>query len=149
MSRTAAGVVLLGLFAFTSALASRAATSGPEDLRTPPSTQPSAESPTVFLESPSYYFAAPPATDSDLIYRVDRKTGEVGACTFSPKGPTLGSTICVAAGEGAGPQRPGNYALVRSTWTQAKGIYRVNLVNGEVSVCYVLNERVVCTAPSR
>jgi hypothetical protein len=33
-----------------------------------------------------YEFAAPPATNADVICRVNRATGEVGACVFSAKG---------------------------------------------------------------
>jgi hypothetical protein len=100
-------------------------------------------------DSSDYEFAAPPATDTDLIYRVDRLSGEVGACAFSTKGPTVGSTVCLPAGEGAGPQRPGSYGLIRSNLSDAKGLFRINRDTGEVSVCYILNERVVCTNPVR
>jgi hypothetical protein len=100
-------------------------------------------------DSSDYEFAAPPATDTDLIYRVDRVSGEVGACAFSTKGPTVGSTVCLPAGEGAGPQRPGNYGLIRSNLADAKGLFRINRDTGEVSVCYILNERIVCTTPVR
>ena len=97
--------------------------------------------------SQGYEFAAPPATNADLIYRVDRATGEVGACVFSAKGPTIGSTVCFPAGEGAGPTPSGDYGLISSNLATASGIFRVNRNTGEMSVCYVLNERVVCTAP--
>ena len=99
--------------------------------------------------SQGYEFAAPPATNADVVYRVDRATGEVGACVFSAKGPTIGSTVCFPAGEGAGPQASGDYGLIASNSATANGLFRVNRNTGEMSVCYVLNERVVCTAPLR
>jgi hypothetical protein len=51
-------------------------------------------------ESQMYEFAAPPSTSADLVYRVNRDIGQVGACVFSVK--TIGSTVCFPAGEGAG-----------------------------------------------
>jgi hypothetical protein len=96
-----------------------------------------------------YEFAVPPATDADLVFRVNRETGEVSACVFSPQGPTIGSTVCFPAGEGAERQPSGGYGLIASNLAAAKGLFRINRQTGEVSVCYVLNERVVCTAPLR
>ena len=101
------------------------------------------------LITADYEFAAPPITSADLMYRVDRITGEVSACQFSTKGPTIGSTVCFPAGEGAGPQPRGDYGLVPSNLATASGLFRVNRHTGEMSICYVLNERVVCTAPIR
>lgn len=103
----------------------------------------------VVTDSADYEFAAPPITNADLVYRVDRITGEVSACQFSTKGPTIGSTVCFPAGEGAGPQPRGDYGLVPSNLATASGLFRVNRHTGEMSICYVLNERVVCTAPIR
>jgi len=97
--------------------------------------------------SQGYEFAAPASTNADLIYRVDRTTGEVGACRFSPNGPTIGSTLCFPAGEGAGPQPESDYGLLSSNLATANGILRVDRNTGGISACYVLNERVVCTAP--
>jgi hypothetical protein len=96
-----------------------------------------------------YEFVAPPSTSADVVYRVNRYSGEVGSCVFSVKGPTIGSTLCFPAGEGAGAQRLGDYGLVASNSATANGLFRVNRQSGEMSVCYVLNERVVCTAPQR
>jgi hypothetical protein len=100
-------------------------------------------------ETTGYEFAAPPATNANLIYRVNRTNGEVSACQFAAKGPAIGSTVCFPAGEGAGPQSPGDYGLVPSNFAQEPGLFRVNRQTGDMSVCYVLNERIVCTAPAR
>ena len=132
---------ILGLLVCTT-LASQAATESPSEVNPTLPSQTSAG-------SQGYEFAAPPATSADIMYRVDRATGEVGACVFSPKGPTIGSTVCVPAGEGAGPQTSGDYGLISSNSATANGLFRVNRATGEISVCYVLNERVVCTAPLR
>lgn len=100
-------------------------------------------------DSSGYEFAAPPTTSANLIYRVDRHTGEVNACQFAAKGPAIGSTVCLPAGDGAGPQTPGDYGLAPSNMAQEIGLFRVDRETGAMSVCYVLNERVVCTAPVR
>ena len=128
-------------FLVSATFGSQAATETPSDVN------PTAPSRTA--GSQGYEFAAPPATSADMMYRVDRATGEVGACVFSPKGPTIGSTVCFPVGEGAGPQTSGDYGLLPSNLATANGLFRVNRDTGEMSVCYVLNERVVCTAPIR
>jgi hypothetical protein len=129
-------------FLVTTTVVSQAATEAPSGVSPTTSSQ-------VSDESQGYEFAAPPSANADVMYRVDRATGEVGACVFSAKGPTIGSTVCFPAGEGAGPQSSGDYGLISSNLTTANGLFRVNRQTGEMSVCYVLNERVVCTAPLR
>ena len=49
-----------------------------------------------------YSFVAAPQKDLNRIYRVDRATGEVGACQYGVKEDNTGVTLCFAAGEGAG-----------------------------------------------
>jgi hypothetical protein len=129
-------------FLVSTSLVSKAATDASSGVSPTPSSQ-------VSEDSQGYEFAAPPSTNADVMYRVDRATGEVGACVFSAKGPTIGSTICFPAGDGAGPQPRGDYGLISSNLATANGLFRVNRQTGEISVCYVLNERVVCTAPLR
>lgn len=96
-----------------------------------------------------YGFAPAPQTDLNRLYRINRFNGEVGACQYAVKDGTVGLTLCYAAGEGAGPQPPGDYGLVASNHTREGGIFRVNRRTGEISNCYVLSERVVCTPPVR
>ena len=93
--------------------------------------------------SQGYKIAAPPATSAEIMYRVDCATEEVGTGVFLPKGPTIRSTVCFPAREGAGPE------TLSSNLAAADGLLPVNRDTGEISVCYVLNERVVCTAPIR
>ncbi len=81
----------------------------------------------------------------DRVYRVDRATGEVGACQFQLKEGGVGVTICFPAGEGAGPQTPGEYGLMPSRHEKEGGIFRVNLRTGEMSICYVFDDKTVCT----
>jgi hypothetical protein len=97
-----------------------------------------------------YIFKPAPQIDLNRIYRVDKFTGEMGACQYAIKDGTVGVTLCYPAGEGAGPQStPGDYDLVPSRHEREGGIFRVNRRTGEISVCYVLTERVVCTPQSK
>lgn len=53
-----------------------------------------------------FEFAPAPQTDLNRVYRIDKATGEVGACQFQLKEGGVGMTICFAAGEGPGRRRP-------------------------------------------
>lgn len=95
----------------------------------------------------AFDFTPAPQTDLNRVYRVDRVTGEVGSCQYGLKENSVGVTICFGAGEGAGPQPPGEYGLVASRHEREGGVFRVNYRTGEMSVCYVFEEKVVCTPP--
>ena len=98
----------------------------------------------------SYDFLAAPQIDLNRIFRLDKATGEVGACQFGlPEGAPVGVTLCYPPGRGAGPQGSSDYALVSSRHQQEGGVWRVDLRTGAMSICYVLNETVVCTPPNR
>ncbi len=97
----------------------------------------------------SYEFLAAPETDLNRIYRLDRATGEVGACQYALEEGTAGVTLCYPPGEGAGPQVPGEYTLVSSRHEREGGIFRVDLRTGMMAVCYVLNDSVVCTPQAK
>ena len=97
----------------------------------------------------SYDFVAAPATDLNRVYRVDRLTGEMGACQYGLQEGTIGVTICYPAGEGGGPQAPGEYTILASHHDRESGVFRLNLRTGEMSNCYVLEEKVVCTPPAK
>src|SRR5689334_10982236 len=92
-----------------------------------------------------YDFVPAPQTDLNRIYRLDRVTGEVSSCQYGLQEGTIGVTLCFGPGEGAGPQPPGEYALIASRHEREAGIFRANLRTGQVSVCYVLEDKVVCT----
>ena len=92
-----------------------------------------------------YDFVPAPQTDLNRIYRIDRVTGEVSSCQYGLQEGTIGVTLCFSAGEGAGPQTPGEYGLVASRHEREGGVFRVNYRTGEMSICYVFDERVVCT----
>lgn len=96
-----------------------------------------------------FRFAASPQTNLNRVYRVDSFTGEVGACQYAVQDGNIGVTLCFPAGEGAGPQEPGNYDLVASNHTGEAGVFRVERRTGRMSICYVREERVVCTTTSR
>ena len=90
-------------------------------------------------------FVPAPQTDLNRIYRIDKATGEVISCQYGLQEGTVGVTLCFGPGEGAGPQAPGEYGLVASRHEREAGVFRANFRTGEVSVCYVLEEKVVCT----
>src|SRR5664279_954821 len=87
----------------------------------------------------NYEFLAAPETDLNRVYRLDRATGEVGACQYGLKEGTVGVTLCYAPGDGAGPQAPSEYSLIASRHEREGGVFRVDLRNGTMSICYVLN----------
>lgn len=95
----------------------------------------------------AYEFTPAPQTDLNRVYRVDRVTGEVGSCQYGLRENTVGVTICFGAGEGAGAQPPGEFGLIASRHEREGGVFRVNHRTGEMSVCYVFEEKVVCTPP--
>ncbi len=98
----------------------------------------------------SYEFLAAPETDLNRVYRLDKATGEVGACQYGlQESGSVGVTLCYKPGEGAGPLPPGDYALIASRHQSESGVFRVDLRSGAMSVCYVLNNTVVCTPPAR
>ena len=66
------------------------------------------------------------------------------ASTACRKAPSA-SPSASASGEGAGPQAPGEYGLVASRHEREGGVFRVNFRTGEMSICYVFEEKVVCT----
>lgn len=97
----------------------------------------------------NYEFLACPATDLNRVYRLDRATGEVGACQYGLKEGSVGVTLCYPPGEGAGSQAPSEYSLISSRHSGESGVFRVDLRTGMMSVCYVLNDAVVCTPQAR
>lgn len=93
----------------------------------------------------SFEFLAAPQTDLNRIYRIDKYSGEVSSCQYGLQEGTVGTTLCFGAGEGAGLQPAGEYGLVSSRHEREGGVFRVNFRTGEISVCYVFDEKVVCT----
>ena len=94
-------------------------------------------------------FTPAPQSDLNRIYRIDRVTGEVGACQYGQKEGTFGVTLCFPPGEGAGKQEPSEYGLVASRHEREGGVFRVDMRTGAMSVCYVFDEKVVCTPPEK
>lgn len=99
----------------------------------------------------NYEFLAAPQTDLNRVFRLDKATGEVGACQYGLKeGASIGVTLCYPAGEGAKPGVFSEYALVASHHSGEGGVFRVDLRSGMMSICFVLNESsVVCTPPAK
>ena len=100
---------------------------------------------TAGASAAQYDFVPAPQTDLNRVYRIDRITGEVSSCQYGLQEGTVGVTLCFGGGEGAGAQPPGEYGLVASRHEREGGVFRVNYRTGEMSVCYVFDEKVVCT----
>ena len=97
-----------------------------------------------------YDFAPTPHQGLNRIYRVDRVTGEMGACQYGLKDGAVGITICYPAGAGARASAPADYGLIASNHVSEAGIFRINRRTGEMSICYVMNdEQVVCTPAAK
>lgn len=89
-------------------------------------------------QAAGYDFTAPPSAQANRVYGVNRQTGEMNVCQFErPEGSAVGITRCFTQGEGAGPQKAGNYALVATRYEGETGVFRVNRDTGEMSICYV------------
>ena len=101
------------------------------------------------LMAAPFEFAPAPQTDLNRIYRIDRVTGEVGACQYGQKDGSYGVTICYSAGEGAGPSDASEYGLIASRHEHEAGVFRVDYKTGAMSICYVFEDHVVCTAPEK
>jgi hypothetical protein len=98
----------------------------------------------------NFQFLAAPATDLNRVFRLDRATGEIGACQYGlTDEASIGVTLCYPAGEGAGPQAPSDYALVSSRHDREGGVFRVDQRTGAMSICYVLKQAVVCTPANK
>ena len=109
----------------------------------------------------SYQFLAAPGVDVNLLYRLDQLTGEVTVCQYGgaepPKAP-YGVTFCHPAGAGATKQEPGRYELLASRHEKEAGVFRVELLTGAVSNCFlhigkegekVVEDFVVCTPSAK
>jgi hypothetical protein len=74
----------------------------------------------------------------------------MGACQYGiAKEGSVGVTLCYKPGEGATAQTPSEYTLLASHHEREAGIFRLDLRSGSVSICYVLNDQIVCTIPGR
>ncbi len=101
------------------------------------------------VRAANYEFLAAPETDLNRVYRLDRASGEVGACQYGLKEASIGVTLCYPPGEGAGPQTQSEYSLIASRHEREGGVFRIDLRTGAMSICYVLNDAVVCTPPAK
>ena len=100
------------------------------------------------VSAQQYDFLSPPNPDTNRLYRVNIKTGEMGACWYG-RDKHIGFTDCRPVGEGAGPQKPGRYKLFATKFESEKGVFRVNTNTGAMSLCWVRRGELVCTALAR
>ena len=110
---------------------------------------------TAGARAATYEFLAAPETNLNRVYRLDKATGEMGACQYGlvqggdDKTDDVGVTLCYPPGLGAGAQAQSEYALVASHHDKEGGVFRVDVRAGTMSICYVLNGAVVCTPQAK
>ncbi len=93
-----------------------------------------------------YIFSTPTAKNQNRVYWLDRYTGTVGACQYSKaQGGPNGAMVCFAPDAGAKGQPNSDYDLLPSNWDSEWGMFRVNKASGEISLCLVQDDKVVCT----
>lgn len=107
-----------------------------------------AEAQTRRANRPVFDFLAPPSNETNRIYRVNIFTGEMGVCWYSRRG-NVDLTECLSPGPGAGAQTPGLYTLVSTNMKTERGVFRLNLISGQVSMCWVKGDVLTCTPQSR
>lgn len=105
----------------------------------------------VAADDAKFAFLSPPHEQQLRLYWVNKQTGQVGACAYkaAKDKKQIGDTLCYASGQGAGPLGPGSYDLKASSHIKEGGVFRVNVDTGDISVCFVWNNTVVCTQPAR
>jgi hypothetical protein len=119
--------------------------------------------------APQYEFLAAPQINLSLVYRLDKRTGDVIACQYAHNpGKTdiepgsFGVTVCYRSGDGATKQEPSDYGLVATRHEQEGGVFRVDFRTGALSICYlyfqhekqgdrdvITDQYVVCTPPNK
>lgn len=156
----AGAALMLGLVAGDPVLAQGTSqtTSPPAAEATTPSTPAPATTGGAGGATGPYVFGSPPSAQANRIYSVNVRTGEVSACQFErPEGSLVGVTRCFRRDASAGPGEPGTYDMMSTRYSGETGIFRVNVLTGQMSVCYVrdmpkegggVEPAVVCTAPS-
>ncbi len=88
-------------------------------------------------------------TDLNRIYRIDASRARSGrASTARRKAPSASRSASPRA-TGPASRNPPNTASSASRHEREGGVFRVDMRTGAMSVCYVFDERVVCTPPER
>ena len=76
---------------------------------------------------------------------ISPNAGQISSCQYVLLPVADVVSPCFGPGEGGGAQVPGEYGLVGSRHEREGGVFRVNYRSGEMSICYVFEEKVVCT----
>lgn len=98
---------------------------------------------------PVYDFLAPPSQETNRIYRVNIFTGEMGVCWYSQKN-NGDFTECLPPGPGAEAQKErGLFTLVATNMKTERGVFRLNLATGTVSMCWVKGDVLTCTQQAK
>lgn len=102
-------------------------------------------------EDAKFAFMAPAHTEDLKLFWLNKTTGQMGACNYkaAEDKDAIGTTRCYPAGNGGGPLGPGRYDLKVSNHKTDYSVFRVNVDTGDISICWLKNSKVVCTAPNR
>lgn len=100
-------------------------------------------------EDAKFAFVTLPSVN--VLYRIDKQTGQVDACYYQPATDEaqVGSTQCYPSGDGATPQGPGRYDLMALPDSEGGAVFRVNSETGDISICWEADGKVVCTAAAQ
>ena len=79
----------------------------------------------------TFQFAVPPG---DIVYRVNKKTGELTACVFA-------TTTCFPPGLNSGPQTPGDYELIAKRIGE---VIRLDQESGNQGICKLVQGTPCC-----
>jgi hypothetical protein len=92
----------------------------------------------------SFDFVPAPQTDLNRIYRIDRVTGAIASCQYGLQEGTSAPPCALGRGRAPDRRRRANTARGLPARARRRRVPR-QLRTGDMSVCYVYEEKVVCT----
>ncbi|MEM9050073.1 MAG: hypothetical protein AAGC92_15290 [Pseudomonadota bacterium] len=96
--------------------------------------------------SPAWQILAPPSAEWNIVYRLNRSSGEITGCAYIER--AAGNvTTCYPAMDHARGGDPGPYTLAASNNSTVISVYRLNERTGEISLCWVAGWKNTLCAP--
>ncbi|MEM9320893.1 MAG: hypothetical protein AAGA70_18095 [Pseudomonadota bacterium] len=86
--------------------------------------------------APAFQILAPPSTEWNIVFRLNRATGEVTGCAYV-EDETGNATRCYPAVDHAQAGEAGPYVLAASHNPSVRSVYRLNERTGAISLCWV------------
>ncbi len=97
----------------------------------------------------NYDFLAAPERDLNRGFSSRSRDRRDRCLPIRPEGRHDRRHALLRAGRGRRAAAASDYSLVASSHEHEGGVFRVDLRSGKMSICYVLNDKVVCTPPSK